>query len=172
MAARRSFSPVIKTQTHRPDKNTLRNSTKSNLRVQSSPPISLQRNAPSTAITKGGKSWQSSGTFRPATFDLYLSPKVKEQPKIPTVKLWRSAGRYIDQRPSSFSPVIKPQKSIPEPTWQPAGKPQYHPVSHFDPSIIRRSLDQLLKSTPDLRKMPCPVHARRSVTKSPYKKDF
>jgi len=107
MAARRSASPIIKSQTRPSDKNTLRNSTKDNHRAQTAPTRSLEQNRRSSKFIPGAIPWRTAGIWRPPSFDLYLPPEQQEQPKPPEVKPWHS-GRYVPKRSRSRSPRPNP----------------------------------------------------------------
>jgi hypothetical protein len=192
MAVRRSFSATIKNQTYRSDGNTLKNSTNYNFPIQSTPPLSFQQYARSITTLPGAQQWQSPGIYQPPHFHSYLSPEIRKKPRIPVVQpwiysyrrkyslpsytlknykdikpklsepIWRPPGHYIDKRPTSLSPEKRPQKSIHESIWHPPGIPQYKPVPYFDPPNLRWSLQQLLKSMPDLR--PKTRHTSKSVS--------
>jgi hypothetical protein len=184
MAVRRTFSPTLKNQIYRSTGNTLKNSTDYNFHIQTAPPLSLQQYARSIAPIPGAPQWQPSGIYQPPPFHSYLSPATRKKPGIPAVQpwiyayrrkysiptytlknyknikpklsepIWHPPGRYIDKRPTSISPEKRWQKPIHEPVWHPPGKPQYKPVPYFDPPNLRWSLQQLLKSMPDLRSRP------------------
>ncbi|CAF0719741.1 unnamed protein product [Adineta steineri] len=79
-----------------------------------------------------------------------LSPEKKVQERIEE-PLWHPPGPYKDKRPTSISPEKRPQKSIAEPVWRPAGKFEHKPVPYFDPPNLRWSLQELLRSMPEMR---------------------
>ena len=189
MAVRRSFSP------------TLKKSTDYNYRLQSTPPLSFQQYARSITPYPGAPRWQASGIYRPPSYHAYLSPAMRRKPEIPAVQpwiyayrrkysiptyslknykdikpksaepIWHPPGRYVAKRQAAFSPEKRPEKPAREPVWQPPGKPQHKPVPYFDPPNLRWSLQELLKSTPDLRTKPLRVSRSVSVMRNQSIKD-
>jgi hypothetical protein len=209
MATSIDRSTASTARTQRLNETSSKKSTQYNFRIQSAPPLSLKQFLRSaTGVVVGTKHWQSSGVYRRPIFNAYLSPAVKEKPKIiepvwrptsthkekrptslsperkvekrieeplwhppgrfihkrptslsPEKKvekrieepLWHPPGRFIDKRPTSLSPEKKPQKSIKEPVWRPAGKTEHKPVPYFDPPNLRWSLQELLRSMPEMR---------------------
>lgn len=180
METNRGLSPTPSTRTPRLAQTNLKNSTKYNFRVQSAPPLSLKQFLRSSVgVLPGNKEWQHSGKYREPVFRSYLSPEVRVKPKPPepvwhppgrfkekpptslepTLKvverkqepIWHPPGRYKEKPPTSLDPelrIVKPKK---EPVWKPAGKPEKKPVPYFDPPNLRWSLQDLLRSMPEMR---------------------
>lgn len=151
MSTSRGRSPTPLNQTHRSGGNNSKNSTKYNFRIQSAPPLSLQQFLRSaTGVIAGAKEWQHSGKYCEPVYHAYLSPEVREQKK-KVEPVWRPQGQYREKPPTSLSPerIIKEKK--PEPVWHPPGKYQEKPVPYFDPPSLRWSLQDLLRSMPEMR---------------------
>lgn len=168
-------------------------STSYNFRVQSAPPLSIQQFLRSaTGVITGAKQWQPSGIYRPPPFHAYVPPTIRERRR-PVESVWHPPGQYRDKRPTSLSPEkrpiehidepiwhppgqykekqptsLSPEKIVPkpshEPVWRPAGKREEKPLPYFDPPNLRWSLQELLRSMPELR--PQPFHSSRSMSKT------
>ena len=139
------------TKLRRSSETNLRNSATYNFRLQSAPPLSLRQYLRSaTGVLAGCKDWQTSGRYRPPPFRAYLSPAVKVQVK-PPEPVWRVTGPYKEQRPTSLSPETRPQKITKLPAWQPPGRVKNEPVPYFDPPNLRWSLQELLRSMPEMQ---------------------
>ncbi|CAF1151148.1 unnamed protein product [Rotaria sp. Silwood1] len=137
--------------TRRLDENILKTSTRNNFHIQSIPPLSLQQYLRyASGVIAGGKQWQPSGKYRPPPFRLYLSPETRKQPYRPE-PIWHPPGPYRDKRPTSLSPETKKEKTIQEPVWHPPGPKREKPVPYFDAPSLRWSLQDLLRSMPDMR---------------------
>ena len=151
MATEEDRPSTSTTKLRRSSENNLRNSATYNFRLQSAPPLSLRQYLRSaTGVLPGCKEWQTSGRYRPPPFRAYLSPAAREQLK-PREPVWRVPGPYKDQRPTSLSRETRPQKIIKLPAWQPAGRVKNEPVPYFDPPNLRWSLQELLRSTPEMQ---------------------
>ncbi|CAF2499702.1 unnamed protein product [Rotaria sp. Silwood2] len=143
----RSFSST----TRRLDENNFKNSIKNNYHIQTTPPLSIQQYLRfASGVIVGGKQWQPSGKYRPPPFHSYLSPEIRKQPSRPE-PVWHPSGPYRDKRPTSLSPEIKKEKTIQEPVWHPPGQKREKPLPYFDPPGLRWSLQDLLRSMPDMR---------------------
>jgi hypothetical protein len=90
-----------------------------------------------------------------------LSPEkiVQERPSEP---VWHPPSKYYEKPPTSLSPEKIVPKRSPEPVWHPPGKFQHTPVPYFDPPSLRWSLQDLLRSMPEMR--PKTFHASRSMS--------
>ena len=151
MATENSLAPASSTRLSYSTSNRLKNSVKYKYRIQSAPPLSIRQFLrSSTGVIAGAKEWKSSGKYHEPTYHAYLSPAVRERPKIVEPQ-WHAAGRYIDKRPTSLSPETRPQIIVKPEVWKPAGKVQHTPVPYFDPPNLRWSLQELRRSTPDMR---------------------
>ncbi|CAF0888060.1 unnamed protein product [Rotaria sordida] len=141
--------------TRRSDEHILKNSVKNNYRIQSTPPLSIQQYLRfASGVIAGNKEWQPSGKYRPPPFRLYLSPEARKQP-CQSEPIWQPTGPYRQKRPTSLSPEKRKEKTIQEPIWHPPGKKRDKPVSYFDPPSLRWSLQNLLRSMPDMRTKSC-----------------
>jgi hypothetical protein len=160
MATNRGRSPTIKAQTRPLDKNKLTNST--TFRIQSAPPLSLQHYLRSASgVLPGAKRWQTSGKYRPPIHRAYLSPDVRQKPK-PHEPVWHPPGRYKEKPITSLSPERKVVAHVKEPVWHHPGKFEHTPVPHFDAPSLRWSLQDLLRSMPEMR--PKPLRASSSMS--------
>ena len=85
-----------------------------------------------------------------------IIPKRVEEP------VWHPPGRFEEKPPTSLSPErIIPERPH-EPIWHPPGKFEQKPVPYFDPPSLRWSLQELLRSMPELR--PQTFHTSRSMS--------
>jgi hypothetical protein len=191
MATNSGRSSTPTNQTRNSGENNLKNTVKYNYRVQSAPPLSIQHFLRySTGVIAGAKQWQHSGKYRQPRFNSYLSPEVRqnkkpvepvwhppgkyqEKPptslspekivqKRPIEPVWHPPGKYQEKPPTSLSPEKIVQKRPPEPVWHPAGKFEHKPVPFFDPPSLRWSLQDLLRSMPEMR--PKTFRASRSMS--------
>lgn len=193
MATERSRSATPTNQTRRLDENTRKNTAKYSFRVSHTPPLSIQHYLRSSSgVPVGAKQWQPSGKHRPPIFRAYLSPAVRQEKKIVepvwhppsayrekrptslsperiipkhiTEPVWHPPGRYREKSPTSLSPEKIIPKHTPEPVWFPPGKFEHKPVPYFDPPSLRWSLQELLRSMPEMR--PKTLHRSRSMSTS------
>ncbi|CAF1494472.1 unnamed protein product [Adineta ricciae] len=141
----------------------MKNSTKYKFHIQSAPPLSLQQYIRSTVHPPNTKRWQTSGKYRPPIFTAYLSPEVRREPK-PEIRVWRPPSPYREPRPTAFSPENKPQPSIHEPAWKPAGKTIYEPIPYFDQPNLRWSVQELRRSLSEMT--PRTVRSSSSMSRS------
>jgi hypothetical protein len=139
-----------------------KNSTKYSFRIQSAPPLSLQQFLRSaTGVIVGTQQWRPSGIYRPPPFRSYVPPTVREKKK-PTEPVWHPPSAYREKPPTSLSPEKVKPKHISEPVWHPAGKVKPEHVPYFDPPSLRWSLQELLRSMPEMR--PQTFRASRSTS--------
>jgi hypothetical protein len=104
--------------------------------------------------------WHAPGHYRekPPTS---LSPE-RVIPKRVVEPVWHAPGRYQEKPPTSLSPERIIPKHTPEPVWHPPGKLEHKPVPYFDPPSLRWSLQELLRSMPEMR--PKTFHTSRSMS--------
>lgn len=128
-------------------------------RYKEKPPTSL---SPERIIPKPSPEpiWHPPGRFheKPPTS---LSPERIIPPR-PPEPVWHAPGRSQERPPSSLSPerIIPPRP--PEPVWRPNGKVEHKPVPYFDPPNLRWSLQELLRSMPEMR--PKTLRVSRSMS--------
>jgi hypothetical protein len=186
MAVRRSYTP------------TLRYSTDYNYRLQTAPPLSFQQYARSVMPLPGAPPWQATGKYHPPILHSYLSPELRKLPGIPSVQpwiysyrrkysiptytlkqykdkkplppepIWHPPGPYRSKVPTSLSPEKRLQQPIHEPVWQPIGRIHHKPVPYFDPPNLRWSLQQLMRSMPDLKTRCIHSSTSTSVMRNQY----
>lgn len=104
--------------------------------------------------------WKPPGHYK-AKEPRALSPEKRPQPVI-REPVWCPPGRFKEKRPTSLSPEKRPQEPRREPVWCPTSKFQHKPVPYFDPPNLRWSLNDLVRSMPEMR--PEPLRASRSAT--------
>lgn len=132
-------------------RSTNKSLTRYTFRIQPTPPLSLkQYMRTAVGVPPGGKQWLPSGRYRPPPFNGYMSPAKKPQQK-PPEPIWHVPGPYKDQRPPPLSPETRPQEVKKLPVWNPPGKFEHKPMPYFDPPSLRWSLQDLLRSMPELR---------------------
>ncbi len=165
MAVRRSFSPTLGNQTYRSNINPLKTSTDYNFPIQTTPPLSLLQYARSVAPIPGNPPWFYAYR-RKYSIPTYTLKNYKDRkPKLPE-PIWHPPSPYKNKSPTSLSPEKIRQKSIHEPVWQPIGRSQYKPVPYFDPPNLRWSIQELIKSMPNLKAKPIRASKNTSVMKS------
>lgn len=131
----------------------------SSARLREKPPTSL---SPERTISKRIQEpvWHPPGRYKekPPTS---LSPERIITPR-PQEPIWHPPGRYEEKPPTSLSPekIITPRPH--EPVWRPNGKFEHKPVPYFDPPSLRWSLQELLRSMPEMR--PKTFHVSRSMS--------
>ncbi|UJR15683.1 hypothetical protein I4U23_002617 [Adineta vaga] len=153
MAIRRSFSPSLKAKLYHSDGHTLKNCMNYNFHVQQTPPLSLQQYARSIAPIPGADPWFYAYK-RKYSIPTYSLKQYKDRKPTPPEPIWYPVSPYRDKRPTSLSPEKRWQQSIHEPIWQPTGPIQHKTIPYFDPPNLRWSLQQLLKSVPNLETKP------------------
>ena len=154
MATNNGLSSTLSFQTTRTNDRNIRNTTKTNYQIQSTPPLSIRQflRATNTDMIIGTKRWQPCGIYHPPAFHSYLSPAVRKTPKR-SEPIWHSPGCYVDKRPTPLSPEKRTEKTVKEPIWHPPGKVQYQPVPYFDPPCLRWSLQDLSRSMSEMKSM-------------------
>ena len=104
--------------------------------------------------------WHPPGQYREKPLTS-LSPE-KIVPERVQEPIWHPPGQYQEKPLTSLSPekVMTPRPH--EPVWRPTSKFEHKPVPYFDPPSLRWSLQELLRSMPELR--PQTLHTSRSMS--------
>ena len=93
-----------------------------------------------------------------------LSPEKIEQKHV-SEPVWHAPGTYRERPPTSLSPERIIPKRVSEPVWTPAGKFVHKPVPYFDPPSLRWSLQELLRSMPEMRPQTFHMSTSRSTSR-------
>jgi hypothetical protein len=130
-------------------------------RYREKPPTSL---SPETIVPKRVSEpvWHPPGPFKekPPTS---LNPE-KVIPTRVSEPVWHSPGSYRERPPTSLSPERIIPTRVSEPVWRPPGKFVPENVPYFDPPSLRWSLQELLRSMPEMRPKAFHMSTSRSMS--------